>query len=106
MASSRFRLTKLIMAQMWYGVPDSPSNSEFRIVRPAYHERVAATTRCPGGPGYTIISNSSATEDSFSGTGIWFTGHRYNGQIGALSSFDIPGISLSGNTVEITLTPQ
>ncbi len=56
--------------------------------------------------GYTIISNSSAAGDSFSGTGIWFTGHGYNGQIGALSSFRIPGISLGGNTVEITLTPQ
>ena len=56
--------------------------------------------------GYTIISNSSATGDSFSGTGIWFTGHGYNGQIGALSSFQISGISLGGNTVEITLTPQ
>jgi hypothetical protein len=56
--------------------------------------------------GYTIISNSSATGDSFSGTGIWFTGHGYNGQVGALSSVDIPGISLGGNTVEITLTPQ
>ncbi len=56
--------------------------------------------------GYTIISNSSATGDSFSGTGIWFTGHGYNGQIGALPSFHISGISLGGNTVEITLTPQ
>jgi hypothetical protein len=59
--------------------------------------------------GYTIISNSSATGDSwgsFSGTGIWFTGHGYNGQIGALSSFQIPGFSFGGNTVEITLTPQ
>ena len=56
--------------------------------------------------GYTIISHSSATGDSFSGTGIWFTGHGYNGQIGALSSFQIPGFSLGGNTVEITLTPQ
>jgi hypothetical protein len=59
--------------------------------------------------GYTIISNSSATGDSwgsFSGTAIWFTGHGYNGQIGALSSFQVPGFSLGGNTVEITLTPQ
>lgn len=56
--------------------------------------------------GYTITSNSSAAGDSFSGTGIWFTGHGYNGQIGALSSFHIPGISLGGNIVEITLTPQ
>jgi len=56
--------------------------------------------------GYTITSNSSAAGESFSGTGIWFTGHGYNGQIGALSSFRIPGISLGGNTVEITLTPQ
>jgi hypothetical protein len=59
--------------------------------------------------GYTIISNSSATGDSwgsFSGTGIWFTGHGYNGQIGALSSFQVPGFSFGGNTVEITLTPQ
>ena len=44
--------------------------------------------------------------DSFSGTGIWFTGYGYNGQIGALSSFRIPGISFGRNTVEITLTPQ
>jgi hypothetical protein len=56
--------------------------------------------------GYTIISNSSATGGSSSGTGIWFSGHGYNGQVGALSSFDIPGISLGGNTVEITLTPR
>jgi hypothetical protein len=59
--------------------------------------------------GYSIISNSSATGDSwgsFSGTGIWFSGHGYNGQIGALSSVQIPGLSLGGNTVEITLTPQ
>jgi hypothetical protein len=56
--------------------------------------------------GYTISSNSSAAGDSFSGTGIWFSGHGYNGQIGALSSFRIPGISLGGNIVEITLSPQ
>jgi hypothetical protein len=56
--------------------------------------------------GYTIISNSSATGESFSGTGIWFAGHGYNGQIGALSGLRIPGISIGGNTVEITLTPQ
>jgi hypothetical protein len=59
--------------------------------------------------GYSIISDSSATGnswDSFSGTGIWFAGHGYNGQIGALSGFRFPGISLGGNTVEITLTPQ
>jgi hypothetical protein len=56
--------------------------------------------------GYTINSNTSATGGSFSGTGIWFTGHGYNGQVGALSSFQIPGISLGANTVEITLTPQ
>lgn len=43
--------------------------------------------------------------DSFSGTGIWFTGHGFNGQIGALSSFRIPAIRFGGNTVEITLTP-
>jgi hypothetical protein len=58
---------------------------------------------------YTIISNSSATGDSWgslSGTGIWFTGHGYNGQIGALSSVQVPGFSLGGNTVEITLAPQ
>lgn len=42
----------------------------------------------------------------FSGTGIWFTGRGYNGQIGALSSFQIPGFSLGVNTVEVTLTPQ
>lgn len=59
--------------------------------------------------GYSIITNSSATGDSwgfFSGTAIWFSGHGYNGQIGALSSVQIPGLSIGGNTVEITLTPQ
>jgi hypothetical protein len=55
---------------------------------------------------YTITSNSSATGNSFTGTGIWFTGHGYNGQIGALSSFRISCISFGANTVEITLTPQ
>jgi EmrB/QacA subfamily drug resistance transporter len=30
----------------------------------------------------------------------------YSGQIGALAGFHFPGISLGGNTVEITLTPQ
>lgn len=58
---------------------------------------------------YTIISNFSATGDSwdsFNGTGIWFTGHGYNGQMGALSSFQIPGFSIGGNTAEITLTLQ
>jgi hypothetical protein len=76
----------------------------FRSVSPSEVSRFY-TTALPQA-GYTIISNSSATGGSFSGTGIWFTGHGYNGQIGALSSFDIPGISLGGNTVEITLTPQ
>ena len=59
--------------------------------------------------GYTIISDSAATGDSWSpisGTMIWFTGHGYNGQIGALSSFQIPGLTVGGNTVEVTLTPQ
>ena len=55
---------------------------------------------------YTIISQSSATVESFSGTGILFTGHGYNDQIGDLSSFQIPGFTLDANAVEITLSPQ
>jgi hypothetical protein len=76
----------------------------FRSVSPSAVSRFY-TTALPRA-GYTITSNSSAAGDSFSGTEIWFTGHGYNGQIGALSSFHIPGNSLGGNTVEITLTPQ
>jgi hypothetical protein len=38
--------------------------------------------------------------------GIWFTGHGHNGQIGALSSFRLPGFTIGANTVEITRTPQ
>jgi len=79
----------------------------FGSVSPSAASSFYSTTLPPAG--YTIISNSSATGDSwgsFSGTGIWFTGHGYNGQIGALSSFQVPGFSLGGNTVEVTLTPQ
>ena len=74
--------------------------------RSARQRPPGSTPRRCRGPADTITSNSSAAGDSFSGTGIWFTGHGYNGQIGALSSFRISGISFGANTVEITLTPQ
>ena len=89
-------------------IDDSTDSGHYDIVFGSVSPSEAArfyTTTLPRA-GYTITSNSSATGNSFSGTGIWFTGHGYNGQIGALSSFHIPGISLGGNTVEITLTPQ
>ena len=89
-------------------INDGTDNGHYNIVFGSVSPSEAArfyTTALPRA-GYTITSNSSATGESFSGTGIWFTGHGYNGQIGALSSFHIPGISLGGNTVEITLTPQ
>lgn len=57
--------------------------------------------------GYTIISDTSGSGDFFSGTGIWFNGHGYNGQIGAFSGGTIFGVTLPGsNFVEITLTSQ
>jgi hypothetical protein len=92
-------------------IEDSADYGHYSIVFGSVTPSAAASFYATALPqaGYTIISNSSATGDSwgsFSGTGIWFTGHGYNGQIGALSSFQVPGFSLGGNTVEITLTPQ
>jgi hypothetical protein len=89
-------------------INDGTDDGRYDIVFGSVSSSEAArfyTTALPRA-GYTITSNSSATGESFSGTGIWFTGHGYNGQIGALSSFHIPGISLGANTVEITLTPH
>ena len=92
-------------------IEDSTDSGHYSIVFGSVSPSAASGFYATALPraGYRIISNSSATgdsRDSFSGTGIWFTGHGYNGQIGALSSFQIPGFSLGGNTVEITLTPQ
>ena len=89
-------------------IEDSTDSGHYSIVFGSVSPSAASSFYATALPraGYTIISHSSATGDSFSGTGIWFTGHGYNGQIGALSSFQIPGFSLGGNTVEITLTPQ
>ena len=89
-------------------INDGTDNGRYDIVFGSVSPSEAATFYTTALPraGYTITSNSSAAGDSFSGTGIWFTGHGYNGQIGALSSFDISGISFGRNTVEITLTPQ
>ena len=89
-------------------IEDSADYGHYSIVFGSVSPSAASSFYATALPraGYTIISHSSATGDSFSGTGIWFTGHGYNGQIGALSSFQIPGFSLGGNTVEITLTPQ
>ena len=89
-------------------IDDGTDNGHYNIVFGSVSPSEASrfyTTALPRA-GYTITSNSSAAGDSFSGTGIWFTGHGYNGQIGALSSFRISGISFGANTVEITLTPQ
>src|SRR6266567_1304359 len=89
-------------------IDDGTENGHYDIVFGSVSPSVVSrfyTTALPRA-GYTITSNSSAAGDSFSGTGIWFTGHGYNGQIGALSSFHISGISFGGNIVEITLTPQ
>jgi len=89
-------------------IDDGSDNGHYDIVFGSVSPSVVSrfyTTALPRA-GYTITSNSSAAGDSFSGTGIWFTGHGYNGQIGALSSFHISGISFGRNIVEITLTPQ
>src|SRR5580693_4338202 len=89
-------------------INDGTDNGHYDIVFGSVSPSEASrfyTTALPRA-GYTITSNSSATGSSFSGAGIWFTGHGYNGQIGALSSFHISGVSFGGNTVEITLTPQ
>ena len=92
-------------------IEDSTDSGHYSIVFGSVSPSAASSFYATALPraGYTIISHSSATGDSwdsFSGTGIWFTGHGYSGQIGALSSFQIPGFSLGGNTVEITLTPR
>jgi hypothetical protein len=92
-------------------IEDSTDYGHYSIVFGSVSPSAVSTFYATALPwaGYSIISNSSATGDSwgsFSGTGIWFSGHGYNGQIGALSSVQIPGLSLGGNTVEITLTPQ
>jgi hypothetical protein len=82
-------------------IEDGTDNGHYDIVFGSVSPSEASrfyTTALPRA-GYTITSNSSAAGDSFSGTGIWFTGHGYNGQIGALSSFHISGISFGANTV-------
>jgi hypothetical protein len=87
---------------------DGSANGHYDIVFGPVSPGQAATFYTTALPraGYTITSSSSATGNSVSGTGIWFTGHGYDGQIGALSSFSISGISFGGNTVEVTLAPQ
>ncbi len=92
-------------------IEDSTDYGHYSIVFGSVSPSAVSTFYATALPraGYSIISNSSATGDSwgsFSGTGIWFSGHGYNGQIGALSSIQISGLSLGVNTVEITLTPQ
>ena len=59
---------------MWCRVPGSPSNSEFRIAARPYHERLAATTRCPGQRGSARRSASGAGRGPVRGTGGWFEG--------------------------------
>jgi hypothetical protein len=106
--------TALVLIDLQHGITAGASDQRrhrhghydivFGSVSPSEASRFY-TTALPRA-GYTITSNSSATGSSFSGTGIWFTGHGYDGQIGALSSFHISGISFGENTVEITLSPQ
>jgi len=57
--------------------------------------------------GYTITENSSASDASVSGLTIKFTGHGYEGDIGAASGISIAGVSgLSGEDIGIELIPQ
>lgn len=53
--------------------------------------------------GYTITENNAGSENAE----IVFTGHGYNGDIGALSNVDTPidGENFTGNVVGIKLTP-
>jgi hypothetical protein len=57
--------------------------------------------------GYTITENSSASDGTVSGLTIKFTGHGYQGDIGAASGISIAGVSgLSGEDIGIELIPQ
>jgi hypothetical protein len=58
--------------------------------------------------GYTVTSNTSASGKSFAGVSIKFTGHGYQGTIGAVSGVSIPGVSGlgGGDIVGVTLTAQ
>jgi hypothetical protein len=57
--------------------------------------------------GYTITENSSASDATVSGLTIKFTGHGYEGDIGAASGISIAGVSgLSGEDIGIELIPQ
>jgi hypothetical protein len=57
--------------------------------------------------GYTITENSSASDATVSGLTIKFTGHGYQGDIGAASGISIAGVSgLSGEDIGIELIPQ
>jgi hypothetical protein len=57
--------------------------------------------------GYTITENSTASDASVSGLTIKFTGHGYEGDIGAASGISIAGVSgISGEDIGIELIPQ
>jgi hypothetical protein len=57
--------------------------------------------------GYTITENSSANDATVSGLTIKFTGHGYQGDIGAASGISIAGVSgISGEDIGIELIPQ
>jgi hypothetical protein len=57
--------------------------------------------------GYTITENSSASDATVSGLTIKFTGHGYEGDIGAASGISIAGVSgISGEDIGIELIPQ
>jgi hypothetical protein len=60
--------------------------------------------------GYTVTQNTQASGAAVTGTAVEFTGHGYKGDIGAVSSLGITGLSalggLAGNVIGITLTPQ
>jgi hypothetical protein len=57
--------------------------------------------------GYTITENSTAGDASVSGLTLKFTGHGYQGDIGAASGISIAGVSgLGGDDIGIELIPQ
>jgi hypothetical protein len=85
-------------------------NGKVEIVLTGVSAQEASTfyTAALPAAGYTITSNATVTGTTFSAAAaIKFTGHRYSGDIGAVSGINVPGVTgLTGNDVGIQLTPQ